>query len=294
MPTLQASLRIAFDNVLFPTDFTSASDAAVSYAQALARSFGSKIYVTHAVTPYPPVFLPMEPVPIELDSMWHDAEEGMTHFLDLDALKNTKHEGILERGELWNVLAEVIRRHSIDLIILGTHGRHGLKKLVLGSAAEQIFRKASCPVLTIGPQVRKLDGNGARFKQIIFATDFSSGSLRALPYALSLAEENQAHVVLLHVIPLVPLHQQEQVAASAREQLLGLVPPGTADWCRPECVVRFEFPAEGILSVAQSQQADLIVMGVHKAAPVAASHLPWAIAYEVVCHATCPVLTVRG
>jgi nucleotide-binding universal stress UspA family protein len=294
MPTLQASLRIGFDSVLFPTDFTSASDAALSYVQALARGFGSTIYVTHAVTPYPPVFLPMEPVPVELDSMWHDAEKSLTHFLDLDALKNTKHEGILERGELWNVLADVIRRQSIDLIILGTHGRHGLKKLVLGSAAEQIFRKASCPVLTIGPHVQKLDGNGTLFKQIVFATDFSAGSLRALPYALSLAEENQAHLVLLHIIPLVPLHQQEQVAANAREQLQGLIPPGTADWCRPEYVVRFEFPAEGILSLAESQRADLIVMGVHKAAPIAVSHLPWAIAYEVVCHATCPVLTVRG
>jgi len=294
MSTVQASLRIAFNNVLLPTDFTGASDAALLYAQALARGFDSRVYVTHAVAPYPPVFLPMEPVPIELDSMWHDAEESLTRFLDQDALTNTKHQGILERGELWNVLDDVIRRHSVDLIILGTHGKHGFKKLVLGSAAEQIFRKASCPVLTIGPNARKPSANGALFKQIIFATDFSAGSLRAPPYALSLAEENQAHLILLHVIPLVPLHQQEQVAAHARERLQELVPAGSADWCRPECVVRFEFPAEGILSLADSQRADLIVMGVHKAAPVAASHLPWAIAYEVVCHAACPVLTVRG
>lgn len=294
MPTLQASLRITFNNVLFPTDFTSASDAALLYAQALARNFGSKIFVTHAVTPYPPVFLPMEPVPIELDSMWHDAEQSLTHFLDLDGLKNTLHQGILERGELWNVLDDVIHRHSVDLIILGTHGKHGLSKLVLGSAAEQIFRKASCPVLTVGPHVGRPSTGSALFKQIIFATDFSAGSLRALPYALSLAEESQSHLILLHVVPLVPLHQQDQVAAKARERLQELIPPGTTDWCRPECVVRFEFPAEGILSVAESQKADLVVMGVHKVAPVAASHLPWAIAYEVVCHATCPVLTVRG
>jgi len=294
MSTLRASLRIAFNNVLFPTDFTSASETAILYAQALARAFGSRIYVTHAVTPYPPVFLPMEPVPIELDSMWHDAEQSLTHFLDHDALKYTKNEGILERGELWNVLDDVIHRHSVDLIIMGTHGKHGFKKLVLGSAAEQIFRKASCPVLTIGPNAHKPSANGTLFKQIIFATDFSAGSLRALPYALSLAEENQAHLILLHVIPLVPLHQQEQVAADAHERLRELVPEGASDWCRPECVVRFEFPAQGILSLAENQRADLIVMGVHKAAPVAASHLPWAIAYEVVCHAPCPVLTVRG
>jgi len=294
MPTLQASLRITFSNILFPTDFTSASNAALLYVRALAHNFGSKIYVTHAVTPYPPVFLPMEPVPIELDSMWHDAEQSLTHFLDVDALKDIKHEGILERGELWNVLDDVIHGHSVDLIVLGTHGKHGLKKLVLGSAAEQIFRKASCPVLTIGPHVQKPPADGALFKQIILATDFSAGSLRALPFALSLAEENQAHLILLHVMPLVPLREQEKVAAGTGERLAKLIPREAADWCRPDCVVRFEFPAEGILTLAESQQADLIVMGVHKAAPVAASHLPWAIAYEVVCHATCPVLTVRG
>jgi nucleotide-binding universal stress UspA family protein len=294
MSSLQASLRLSFSNVLFPTDFSGASDAALPYARALARWYGSKIFVTHAVTPTPPVFLPMEPVPLELDSEWQDSQNLLEKFLNRDSLQGTAHHGILERGDLWNVVDDVVRRHSIDLIVLGTHGRHGLKKLVLGSGAEQIFRQASCPVLTIGPRVVQPVAELPAFKCIIFATDFSAGSLRALPYALSLAEENQARLILLHVIPLVPLQHQESVAASARTRLEELVPPEASDWCRPECIVRFEFPAEGILSLAEAQQADLIVMGVHKGAPVASAHLPWAIAYEVVCHATCPVLTVRG
>jgi nucleotide-binding universal stress UspA family protein len=95
------------------------------------------------------------------------------------------------------------------------------------------------------------------------------------------------------VIPLVPLQHQESVAASARTRLEELLPEDAADWCRPECIVRFEFPAEGILSLAREQNADLIVMGVHKGTPFASVHLPWAIAYEVVCDAPCPVLTVR-
>ena len=190
--------------------------------------------------------------------MWQYAKQSLSPFLGVDALKNIKHEGILERGELWNVLDDVIHRHSVDLIILGTHGKHGLKKCVLGSASEQIFRKASCPVLTIGPHVRKPPADGALFKQIIFATDFSAGSLRALPYALSLAEENQGPLILPHVIPLVPLNEEDQSAASARERLAELIPPEAADWCHPDCVVRFEFPAEGVLTLAESQQADLM------------------------------------
>lgn len=128
----------------------------------------------------------------------------------------------------------------------------------------------------------------------MFATDFSAGSLHALPFALSLAEENQARLTLLHVIPLVPMQHQVWASGNTRKRLEELIPPDAADWCRPETVVRFEFPAEGILRAAEAVSADLIVMGVHKRAPRASSHLPWAIAYEVVCHAHCPVLTVRG
>jgi nucleotide-binding universal stress UspA family protein len=231
--------------------------------------------------------------PIALDSQWQVAQTRLDQFVDLNSFGDSTHLAVLERGELWNVLDDIIHRHNIDLIILGTHGKHGIKKLVLGSTAEQIFRRASCPVLTVGPHITSpVDAEG--FKRIVFATDFSAGSMKALPFALSLAEENQAEMILLHVIPLVPLQHQESVAASARAELEELLPPDARDWCRPEFAIHFEFPAEGVLNLAESRQADLIVMGVPKGAAIASAHLPWAIAYEVVCHATCPVLTVRG
>jgi nucleotide-binding universal stress UspA family protein len=292
MPTLQASLRVSFNNILFPTDFSNASVAALPYAQAFAKIYGSKIFVIHAVTPHPPVFLPLEPIPLEMDGEWYDAEARLKQFLADERLAGIRCEGTTRRSELWYALDDAIRTNSVELIILGSHGKHGLKKLVLGSDAEQIFRHARCPVLTIGPKIaprETIDG----FHNIIFATDFSAGSLNALQYALSLAEENQANLTLLHVIPLVPLQHQNSVAAGAKAQLEELVPSEAKDWCKPECVVRFEFPAEGILTVAKERNADLIVMGVHKKAAFASAHLPWAVAYEVVCESPCPVLTVR-
>lgn len=72
--------------------------------------------------------------------------DNWKQFPRLDSLKDSVHEGILERGELWSVWDDVIHRHLIDLIVLGSHGKHGVKKSVLGSGAEQIFRPASCPV----------------------------------------------------------------------------------------------------------------------------------------------------
>jgi nucleotide-binding universal stress UspA family protein len=294
MPTVQPSLRLTLNNVLVPTDFTNASERALPYARAFAQDYGAKIYISHALNPTPPIFVPMEPIPFDMDAEWHDAQVQMNRFLTNDALSGTKHEGILARGQTWSVIEDVIRRHSIDLIILGSGGKHGIKKLVLGSGAEQIFRRADCPVFTIGPNVAPPAGDVAAFRHIVFATDFSAGSLRALPYALALAEENQATLSLLHVMPMVIPQQQAEVAKGTQKRLSALIPPEAEDWCHPAPVVSFEFPSEGILDVAEEQGADLIVMGVHKRAPVASSHLPWAIAYEVICHAHCPVLTVRG
>jgi len=294
MPATLASLRLTFKNILFPTDFTEASTGALPYALAIAKAYGSKLYLTHAVAPQPPLSIPLEPIPLEMDPLWQQARDRLTRYLDSAPVRDVAREGVLEQGNLWSVLDDVICRHSIELIVLGSHGRHGLKKLVLGSNAEQVFRRAPCPVMTIGPAAMGEGHEHSAFRHIVFATDFSKGSLSALPYALSLAEENQAQLTLAHLIPLVPMQHQEEVRATAMKRLLELIPSDAEDWCRVECVVSFEFPAEGILSLAETRHADLIVMGVHAKAPRSSSHLPWAIAYEVVCHAKCPVLTVRG
>jgi len=294
MPATVASLRLSFKHVLFPTDFSVASEVALPYALAIAKTYGAKLYLTHAVTPEVPLTIPLEPIPRDLDPLWNQARERLTEFLDATPVRDVVREGVLEQGDLWCVLQDVIERHSVDLIVLGSHGRHGLKKLVLGSSAEQIFRQASCPVMTIGPQAAGHAHRQAAFQRIIFASDFSPGSRNALPYALSLAEENQAHLIVAHFIPLVPPQHQEETRQRAVQQLRRLIPEDAENWCHVDYKVSFEFPAEGILSMATTEDADLIVMGVHSKSARTASHLPWAIAYEVVCHAKCPVLTVRG
>jgi nucleotide-binding universal stress UspA family protein len=294
MPTAQASLRLVFKNILVPTDFTGASVAALAYARVFAEDYGARIFVAHAVNPTPPIFVPMEPVPVDMDGEWEDAEKELNRFLANEVWAGTAYHRILGRGETWNVIHDVMVKNSIDLVVLGSHGKHGLKKLVLGSGAERIFRQADCPVLTVGPGVPTTNRDVVSFKHIVFATDFSAGSLRALSFALSVAEENEANLALLHVTPMVPLQHQEHVAKTTRRRLQELIPAEAENWCKPAPVVNFDFPAEGILHVAEQQEADLIVMGVHKSAPRTSAHLPWAIAYEVICHAHCPVLTVRG
>jgi nucleotide-binding universal stress UspA family protein len=183
---------------------------------------------------------------------------------------------------------------------LGTHGRTGAMKLLLGSVAEEIFRRASVPVLTIGPSVRKAAHSGGRFHRVLFPTDFAPEAQGAAPYAVSMAQENQARLLLLNVMRDPALKGTDKTAqdsvANVMHQLYELVPQVAELWCRPEATVRFGNPSERILEVASEHDADLIVLGVRDAAGRlgAATHLERTTAHKVVAHAACPVLTVRG
>ena len=166
--------------------------------------------------------------------------------------------------------------------------------------AEEIFRRAGVPVLTIGPSVTKGLHNGGQFSRVLFATDFTTEAQAAAPYAISMAQEHQARLLLLHVMRDPDFKARKRTAedsvANAMHQLYELVPQEAELWCRAETTVRFGNPAERIIETAVELEADLIVLGVRSAAGHlgAATHLGRTTAHKVVAHAPCPVLTVRG
>ena len=295
MEALKTTPRLAIENILFATDLSSSSSSALALSLAVARWYGSKIFAVHAVAPEPHYSVPLEPIPLDLDPLFQQARKKMADCEASRTFADVPHESIVEHGQPWEVVARLMRRQPIDLLILGTHGRTGIRKLVLGSQAEILFRQATCPVLTVGPYVHTVPTNNWNPKTIVFATDFSEMSLRAFPFALSLAEETQATLILAHLMPLVPIDRKEDAENAACERLKKLIPPDAEQWFRPEFMTRIDFPAPGILDLAEQRKADLIVMGVRKRAlPGASAHLPWATASEVVSRAPCPVLTVRG
>jgi len=217
----------------------------------------------------------------------------------LDPLADIDHGVLVEEGDVWSVLASVVEKNEIDLIVAGTRGRTGMTKLVLGSHAEEIFRRAPCPVLTVGPHSSAHLPHGASIKEILYATDFSPESNAAAPYAISLAQEYQAHLTLLHVIAdpkTGDLLRPPELVASSERLLRGLVPPEAELWCEPRFVVEQGPAAETILDFARLRKADLIVLGVRRPSgiPGAATHLPVATAHKVVSGAGCPVLTARS
>ncbi len=287
MQMTEPNPRVRLKNILFTTDFSPASDTAFPYAVTLARWFGAKLFLAHVVPPG---------TDANVEGACQTAKRKMATYIESHPAKDAVCDPIVEVGDLDGVISSVIEQHSIDLLVLGTHGRQGAKKWVLGSKGEEIFHLATCPVLTVGPKVTPKPVDFEDWKPILFATDFSDASLHALPYALSLAEENQASLILVHQVALAsPDRNWQEVAANWQARLRALIPPDAGLWCSPEFVVGMDFPAAGIVQVAAERSANLIVMGVHLASPSkVAGHFHWSTAYDVVCNAHFPVLTVRA
>lgn len=291
MPTVPEVTRISLKNILFPTDFSAASSAALPFALALARIYGSTLLVVHAIPLEPHRQVVLDRLPAQDDRVWQEAQHKFVEFTHGCSIGDTPCKTLLDRGDLADVIPAVVREQEADLVVLGTHGRRGISKLVLGSDAEKIYRSATCPVLTVGPKVHAGEWN---LRRILCPVDFAEDPKPALHYALSLAEENEAEFVVLQAVPLVPWQHRPTVELETRRSLEGLIPQEANDWCVPQFLVRWEHPAEAILLAAAEREADLIVMGVRKArAAGLSSHLPWPVASEVVSRAACPVLTVR-
>ena len=295
MATSQASTRIGFNSILFATDFSPSSEAAFPYALSLAHCYDSKVIVAHAVPIEPVAGMTPVPPPVDLDLEWQEAKQGMQKYADARDFEGLRHECLVEKGYPPAIITDLIAHEAVDLVVLGTHGRKGLSKLFMGSVAEQIFRKATCPVLTVGPGSQLKPGQAWKLTCIMLATDFSKGSLHALPYAIALAEENHAELIMLHVAELVPWEQQEDMNRFYKKRLEEMIPSGQQPSCKMDFAVRFDLPATAILTMARDKQADLIVMGVHHTPlPAIDSHVPWTTACEVISGAHCPVLTVRA
>lgn len=284
--------RIAISKIVLATDFSAQSQNALKCAISLAKRYESNLFLVHAISEE--ALLTAEEVwPALVDTAQRNAEKSMARLEQDKDLRSLPHEVVMQAGETWAVLSRLVSDQTIDLIVMGTHGSGGIDKLMLGSTAEKVVRHATCPVLTVGPRVRLLSLE--RFSSILYATDFSSGSLRALNYALSLAKEDRAELTMLHIIESLPVSDGEFIEWERRdrEQLRQLVPTDIDLPFQPEMEVEVGDPAAEIVRLADARNAELIVMGSHRSGAVS-THLPWTTLHHVLQHAHCPVLTVRA
>jgi len=297
MKAATAKTAVGFRNILFATDFSAAAASAIPYVKRIAKYYEANLVALNVHSPTvnpmtPPETWAAEDVAAEARDQQH-REELLSTFAGIPT------QVLIEEGGIHDNLKAAIEKYHIDLVVIGTRGRTGLGKLLLGSVAEEILRTTTIPVLTVGPYADQTRGADGQIREILYATDFTSETQAAADYAVSLAEEFQARLVFLHVAPrLEPnyLVMASDVVESSKALLQKLVPKEASDWCKPEYFVEQGSPAEKILELARFRESDMIVLGIKPAEglPGAANHLPISTAHKVVSHATCPVLTVHS
>ena len=160
MQAVQARTRITLKNILFATDFSAASDAAAPIATQIARRYGAKIYGVHVNAADPYVAAAPEAWAAMAEAAERAAKEAAGRLND--QLQGVEHEVVIGEGKIWEVMSDLIEKKEIDLVVLGTRGRTGFGKTLLGSVAEQILRQSPCPVLTVGPHVNLWSENTQR------------------------------------------------------------------------------------------------------------------------------------
>jgi nucleotide-binding universal stress UspA family protein len=169
-----ANGTISLKSVLLATDFSNASMQALPYAKAIAQRFNAKLFTGHVVPPddYPSGLNSSEEA-AQLAS--REAELKINDLLNSGPCHDLSCVGLVSTGDIWVGLSDFIRKYSIDLLVMGTVGRTGITKFLLGSIAEEAMRESRCPVLTVGPQSHRAED--IEFRQILYATDFSADSL---------------------------------------------------------------------------------------------------------------------
>ena len=296
MATAQLTpVGVGIHNVLIATDFSPCSNLALSFGLELAHGYQSSAYVVFVV--------PTEQYMVAGPDAYEAAKSvARRDLMELRQELRRKHSYIegedyhlfLLEGEVAQSILDFARQKEIDVIVVGTHGRSGLGRALMGSVAEQVFRQSPVPVLTLGPHLQRIAQAGAP-RNILVPVDFTPASEQAAHYALAMAREHHSTLTLLHVIERWPADvkaDRARVTQSLREKVENLV--GAEVKCL-RCNIRVEVGrvVETVLYTASSTDADLVVVGVRPRSGLL-NRLMWPHAYEIVREAACPVLTVRG
>lgn len=313
---MTAQTRVELDRILCPIDFSETSRHALDHAATLARWYGARMMLLYvhpalAIAPLAPG-LPLMPGVILTGEDREAVEARLESFAREeigDQLPLTRH--VLE-GDAAREIRTFARESGTQLIVLGTHGRSGFERLVMGSVAEKVVRTAGCPVLTVPPRIPEtVPLPTTLFRRVLCAIDFSECSMEGLRYALSIAQESGGALTVVHVAELLPedvpgfgepdpsanhphtfRDYLAQASAARAAQLDAAIPAGVRDYCTVDTVMASGKPYREILRLAAERASDLIVLGVHGRG-VLDRFFFGSTTEHVVRAATCPVLTIR-
>lgn len=298
---------VSINRILCPIDFSDFSLDALRHGLGLAQWYSAQLTLFHVYQVSQPLTVGGIPgsVPVFVETDPNKMAEEVRRFCaPLVGRSGQSVEIVVRPGDAAKEIRQEAEQLPFDLLILGTHGRSGFERLFLGSVTEKVLRSTRVPVLTIPPPVR--EPGSPLYKTILCPLEFSATSIRALEYALSLAQEANARLILLHAIEDVLgdagahalghlsvseyYHQLEQDAAT---RLRAAVPEDARVWSRPEERVVKGRAYQEILKVVAEEHVDLVVMGVQGKGVVNRLVLG-STTHRVIGEAGCPVLTLHS
>ncbi len=287
MPVQQIS-SVAIHNVAVATDFGECSEHPVEHALAIARHFGATLHLLHLVRPSKFSFVP-EMMPAVEEAAGRDSDQYEARLTGRHQLDGVRMQRWVEEGEISDVIGGFVQDHHVDMLVVGTHGRSGIPRLLLGSVAQQIFHYVRCPVLVVGPRAPGA-GHELQLKKVLFATDLSSESLAAVPWVLTAVREWHTELDVLHVCTTGnPEHPRRMNELRTRID-------GALEGMEP-AVVRMHLlrgkPMPCVTDFACHNHEDAIILGLKPHRGLYEGPF-WSHAYEIMRHAPCPVLSVRS
>jgi len=298
-------MRVSFKSIICATDFSDLSNRAIPFAVSLTKEFDTKLYFCHVIgLPSAAIYGEILLDPTEQqDKAIRYAQEQLGSLIDA---QQVEWEALIATGHTADEISRLAQEKSADLVIAATHGRSGLKRFLLGSVTERLMRILPCPLLIIpepAPDALAVVDQPFRFKRILIGCDFSSDATLAFQHGLSLAQEFQSELYLVHVIekPVYPAlvdrpagpddDFQSVMRDHLKEALAALLPPEALNWCSPNMVLLEGQPDVELTRYAASQHIDLIVLGV-RGQGVVEKLFVGSTTDRVVRRAPCPVLSV--
>jgi nucleotide-binding universal stress UspA family protein len=284
-----------YDRVLIPTDGSDTAEAAAESAMTVAELFDAQLHVVHVLELGD---LPAEYEDVGADEFAHSGDESVSRIADramargLDVERNTFDGG----SRVHEALLAYVDDHDVDLVVMGTHGRTGLDRLVLGSVAELVVRESPVPVLTVHED-GVLD---AEVEKVLAPTDGSDSALAAVDEAIEVVAETGAS---LHTIYAVDTHVvwggigaesvMEAMRTAGRKALDDVVDRATAAEVTVEASAMEGTPHRAIVDYAEEHDVDLIVLGTHGRRGFD-RYLLGSVAERVIRTAETPVMTVKA
>ena len=300
---------LTIDRILYPTDFSRCSSHALPHTLHLAKRCEAELHLLHALVLHEAdPSNAAHPLP-HMEELYGALEEQAHRQMDATVaehgkgftIKRAQVRGVSAAG----VILDDAGENELDLIAVGTHGRRGIRRLLLGSVAEEVVRLAPCPVLTVPERELRVGLSADSVERIVVPVDFSDHARLALNYANALAAFYRARLSVLHVVdevvypdfypPVIPSGGliAEELREQSETRLGKLVAEIDGAESRSEVFVRAGRAAPVIGDFAGEQEADLIVIASHGLTGI--SHmLLGSVTEQVIRRAACPVFTVKS